>query len=127
MAEVSGVAGARGGEEQRCLRWATTRPTSTEATATEPMLCTLRGPFSSRARTSARPRQRFFSTSSALAMCRRAESRDPQFSLYTLAEGRSRGMGLCEYTKPYMAEKAVNLLSGHIVDGRPLSIDFYEP
>mmetsp|Transcript_149812 Transcript_149812/g.481216 ORF Transcript_149812/g.481216 Transcript_149812/m.481216 type:complete len:104 (-) Transcript_149812:108-419(-) len=50
-----------------------------------------------------------------------------KFSLYTLAEGRSRGMGLCEYTKPYMAEKAVNLLSGHIVDGRPLSIDFYEP
>mmetsp|Transcript_85318 Transcript_85318/g.187326 ORF Transcript_85318/g.187326 Transcript_85318/m.187326 type:complete len:272 (+) Transcript_85318:62-877(+) len=50
-----------------------------------------------------------------------------KFSLYTSADGGSRGMGLCEYTKPYMADKAVELLSGMPLEGRSIQITYYQP
>merc|ERR1719277_430944 len=43
-----------------------------------------------------------------------------KFQLFTVPDGRSRGMGFCEYTKKFMAEEAIAQLDGHIVDGRSL-------
>lgn len=50
-----------------------------------------------------------------------------KFALFTLPDGASRGMGVCEYRSAEAAELAYNELHNSTVDGRPLLVDRYMP
>lgn len=50
-----------------------------------------------------------------------------KFTLFTLPDGRSRGMGICEFRTFEGAEAAYHELHGTRVDGRPLLVDHYTP
>lgn len=50
-----------------------------------------------------------------------------KFTLFTLPDGRSRGMGIAEYRRVEDAEAAYTELHDTRVDGRPLLVDQYTP
>mmetsp|Transcript_45711 Transcript_45711/g.116196 ORF Transcript_45711/g.116196 Transcript_45711/m.116196 type:complete len:396 (+) Transcript_45711:167-1354(+) len=69
-----------------------------------------------------------FGTPSSVLMQHFEQAGDvSKFSLYTLPDGRSRGMGYCEFTKVHMAQEAIYGLSGAYVEGRLLQVSAYEP
>mmetsp|Transcript_75449 Transcript_75449/g.210769 ORF Transcript_75449/g.210769 Transcript_75449/m.210769 type:complete len:175 (+) Transcript_75449:1-525(+) len=64
----------------------------------------------------------FYTTTSTLLEHFERAGPVAKFTLYTLPNGKSRGMGVCEYKTAASAERAIWRLDGAEVDGWPLQV-----